>query len=102
MFAPTHKPAFAPDGVFYVLDAGNHRVQEFDRDRRFVRAWSVFRTGDTLFQEPTGIATGASGIVYVLRDGGDIVERYDSEGVVLGSFSLGLSEVNSTTGMAVD
>ncbi len=94
--------AFAPDGTFYVLDAGNHRVQQFDRERHFVRSWNVFRAGGTLFQQPSGIAVDASGTVYVLRDGGDVVERYDSEGVVVGSFSLGLSGVNSTTGMAVD
>ena len=100
--SPFGAVAFAPDGTFYVLDAGNHRVQQFDRERHFVRSWKVFRAGGTLFQQPSGIATGADGTVYVLRDGGDVVERYDSDGVVLGSFSLGLSEVGSTTGMAVD
>ena len=99
---PVGAVAFAPDGVFYVLDAGIHRVQEFDGDRRFVRAWSVFRTGGTLFEEPTAIAVDHSGTVYVLRDGGDTVERYASDGRVLGSFSLHLPDISSTTGLAVD
>ena len=28
--------AFAPDGSFWVADTGNHRVQHFDKDRRFL------------------------------------------------------------------
>jgi DNA-binding beta-propeller fold protein YncE len=34
--------ALAPNGDMYVVDSGNHRVQVFDRDGRYLRGWGGF------------------------------------------------------------
>jgi tripartite motif-containing protein 71 len=88
--------AFAPDGSFYVLDVGNHRVEHFDQQRHFVKAWGSFGSNAGEFIDPIGLAVGSDGVVYVLDDKRDVgghqllagvVERYDSNGTVLGSIT---------------
>jgi tripartite motif-containing protein 71 len=76
--------AFAPDGSFYVLDVGNHRVEHFDRERKFLKAWGSFGSDPGHFIYPIGLAVGSDAVVYVLDDKRDVVERFDSNGNVLG------------------
>ena len=52
---------FAPDGGFYVADFGNFRVQQFDKDRNFVRSIGAQGTGDGQFLGPVGMALDAQG-----------------------------------------
>ena len=78
--------AFAPDGSFYVLDVGNHRVQHFDANRTFLNTWGSFGTGPGQFSDPFSIAVDSKGVVYVADDNRNIVEKYDSTGKVVGSF----------------
>ncbi len=49
---PTADIVFAPDGAFYVADTGNFRVQQFDAQRTFVRAWGGFGKGNGQFAIP--------------------------------------------------
>ena len=93
--------AFAPDGSFYVLDVGNHRVQHFDTDRALLGPWGGRGNDAGHYNHPLGIAVDTSGVVYVLDDRRDVVERYDQTGKVLGSFSPGLVP-SSSNGMALD
>jgi tripartite motif-containing protein 71 len=77
--------AFAPDGSFYVLDVGNHRVEHFDKERTFIKDWGSFGSDPGEFIGPIGLAVDANSVVYVLDDKRDVVERYDADGTVLGS-----------------
>jgi hypothetical protein len=60
--------AFAQDGSFDVVDTGNLRVQQFDKDRHFVQAWGGQGTGEGQFREPLSIAIDGQGQLYVLDD----------------------------------
>jgi outer membrane protein assembly factor BamB len=97
--------AYAPDGTFYVLDVGNFRVEHFDAQRHLIKAWGGFGDTQGKFQEPVSIVVDATGVVSVLDDVRDVVEHYDQDGTVLGSFkahptsSSGLSTANS---LAID
>ena len=46
--------AFDGDGNFYVLDAGNHRVQKFGSDRSFLLAWGSEGEGTASSARPVG------------------------------------------------
>jgi outer membrane protein assembly factor BamB/class 3 adenylate cyclase len=79
--------AIESDGSFFVLDVGNGRVQKFDGQRRFVRAWGGFGDGPGMYRDPVGIAVAPDGSLYVLDDLRGVIERYDQDGKVLGSFN---------------
>jgi tripartite motif-containing protein 71 len=79
--------AFAPDGSFYVLDVGNHRIEHFDKERHFIKAWGSFGSDPGQFIDPIGMVVDSSGVIYVLDDKRDVVERYDTNGTVLGSIT---------------
>jgi tripartite motif-containing protein 71 len=78
--------AIEPDGSFFVLDVGNRRVQKFDAQRRFVRAWGGVGDGPGMYRDPIGIQVGPDGSLYVLDDVRGVIEKYDPDGKVLGSF----------------
>jgi tripartite motif-containing protein 71 len=79
--------AFAPDGSFYVLDVGNHRVEHFDRERKFISAWGGFGNNPGKFIDPIGLAVNSKGVIYVIDDKRNVVERYDPDGTVLGQIN---------------
>jgi sugar lactone lactonase YvrE len=72
--------AFRSDRGFYVADAGNFRVQQFDKDRKFVRAWGSFGTKDGQFTVLNDIVTDGSGHVYVLDGSRQDVQEFDADG----------------------
>jgi len=98
--------AFEPDGSFFVLDAGNMRVQKFDAQRTFVKTWGAFGPGPNQYQDPVGIAVGPDGRLHVLDDVRGVVETYDPAGKVLGTFdafkSVGGGGFNRANSLAVD
>jgi hypothetical protein len=77
--------AFTPDGGFYVGDTGNHRVQQFDKSRRFVRAWGTFGTGDGQFVQIVSVATDGK-TVYVGDGDRYDTQAFDSSGTFVRSF----------------
>jgi hypothetical protein len=78
--------AFAPDGSFYVADVGNYRVEKFDNNRKFVRAWGSFGTDNGQFANPKGIATDGK-TVYVSDDGNGM-QVFDADGGFLRRFDF--------------
>jgi eukaryotic-like serine/threonine-protein kinase len=85
--------AFAPDGSFFVLDVGNHRVQAFDAERTLIRAWGSFGNGVGQFIDPVGLAIDDTGNVSVLDDGRRVIETFDPSGTVLRTIKLFPAEV---------
>lgn len=55
----------AADGMLYVVDSGNFRVQVFDRDGRFVRAFGSIGRQFGNFARPREVAVDRHGVVYV-------------------------------------
>ncbi len=87
---------FLPDGSFLVGDKGNIRIQLFDRERRFVRAWI---SGDGEPSSPTGLALTADGEVLVVFNRRPEIQRFKPDGTFLGMISAGL---RTPQGICVD
>ena len=89
------------EGLVYVADTWNHRVQVFESDGTFLRKWGEYgltTSGDTwLLYGPRDIALDGEGRVFVTDTGNKRVMVYDwmgnylaqwgSEGILAGSFS---------------
>lgn len=72
--------AVGPDGLWYVADSGNHRVQVLDARGQYVRGWGSSGNGAGQFQEPWGIAVSQDGRVYVADTWNHRVQVFDLEG----------------------
>ena len=76
-----------PDGLAYVADAGNHRIQVFDADGRFLRGWGSFGAEPGQFNEPWGLAVDES-YVYVADTWNHRVQKFTLEGELVGSYGM--------------
>jgi len=90
--------AFAPDGSFYVLDSGNHRVQVFDEHRRFVRSWGTFGKEPGQFAETGGLVVDRDGNVVVVDNIRNVIETYKPDGTVVSTVTAFPPEANVATG----
>ena len=57
------------DGIVYVVDSGNHRVQVFSRDGEFLRKWGSKGSGDGQLLFPWGVMVDERGNVYITDTG---------------------------------
>jgi DNA-binding beta-propeller fold protein YncE len=71
--------AFA-NGLLYVTDTGNERVQVFTPEGQFVRMFGLPGSGEGELREPVGIAVGADGTVYVADSHNARIARFTAEG----------------------
>jgi DNA-binding beta-propeller fold protein YncE len=76
--------ALGPDGLLYVADACNHRVQVFTRDGELVRCWGQAGAGPGELSYPYDFAFGDKGVLYVVEYGNSRVQKFTAEGVSLG------------------
>jgi DNA-binding beta-propeller fold protein YncE len=92
-YAPSHDSiggiAFAPDGTFYTFDAGNLRIQHFDRGRKLLKTWGSFGAGPGQFAKPTSIAVGRDGLVYVADGARSDVQAFAADGTYLQTLATG-------------
>jgi len=68
--------AIGADGLVYVLEGGNHRVQVFQPDGTFVRQFGSFGSGPGQFLDPMRLAVDASGDVTVVDDAAQTVTMF--------------------------
>ena len=78
--------AVAPDGVAYVVDSVNGRIQCFYPDGSFISEWGSKGDGDGEFGHPSDIALGADGEVYVADHDNGRFQRFTADGEYLGSW----------------
>jgi streptogramin lyase len=77
-------------GLIYVADSGNNRIQVFNADGSFLRQWGsgcrldtgegCVEDGRGQFNEPWGIAVGPDGSVYVSDTWNGRVQKFDAQG----------------------
>jgi DNA-binding beta-propeller fold protein YncE len=99
-------------GNLYVLDAGNHRIQVFDANGRFVTMWGKQGSapGEFNFLRADGNKIGAVVLdsyenIYVADNANQRMQKFDNRGVFLmewGSHGTGDGQFLSPVGVAVD
>ncbi len=115
-------------GNVYVADTFDYRVQKFDANGNFLRAWGkdvkvggvtgyevclaadtckagVNGSGDGEFNLPHGIVVDAAGNVYVADTYNSRIQKFDSDGNYLGQWGSGgavAGQFNRPMGLAVD
>lgn len=110
-FGPTGI-AVGPDGIVYVADTWNHRIQKFSPDGKFLTKWGRYvslRQGETSgeagFYGPRGVVVDREGNIYVTDTGNRRVMVFDSTGRLIrqfGSFGNGAGQFNEPIGIAMD
>jgi DNA-binding beta-propeller fold protein YncE len=82
--------AFDASGGFYIVEAGVSRVEQFDKNRAFVKSWGSFGTGDGQFTLAIDIAIGPAGHVYVYDGGRHDVQEFDADGTFIRATAPGV------------
>ena len=72
--------AVGPDGLVYVSDVGNGRVQVFRPDGTFVRKFGSYGQGEGQFIRPYQLGADADGNVYVLDAGSFTLSKFGPAG----------------------
>jgi DNA-binding beta-propeller fold protein YncE len=93
------------DGNLYVSDTFNNRVEIFDADGNFVRAWGKAGDGPGYFARPKGIAVDADGHVWVADAVQDRVQVFTTEGQLLiwmGGHGTLPGQFDVLAGLAID
>jgi DNA-binding beta-propeller fold protein YncE len=71
------------DGLLYITDTGNERVQVFGPDGTFVRMFGMTGSGAGNLLEPVGIAVAVDGTVLIADSHNARIARFTSEGAPL-------------------
>jgi sugar lactone lactonase YvrE len=75
--------AVGEDGLVYVLEGGNRRIEVFEPDGTLVRGFGSFGDGPGQFRDPMSMTVDDAGNVYVIDDGTQTVQKLDPAGNLL-------------------
>jgi DNA-binding beta-propeller fold protein YncE len=104
-FAKPTGVAVDQDNNVYVSDTWNNRIEVFDADGRFIRAFGKAGDGPGYFARPKGIAIDSDGHVWVADGMQDRVQVYTPEGKLLiwmGGHGLLPGWFQSLVGLTID
>ena len=91
--------AVTAQGDIVVCDFGNHRIQEFGRDLRFLRRWGGLGEAAGQFKQPCGVAVGVDGLIFVADTWNHRVQVFSPEGEFVREWAAGFY---GPRGIAVD
>lgn len=97
--------AIGPEGEVYVTDTGNKRVQVFDAQGNYLRAFGGPGAGPGQMDEPVGIALSAAGEVYVADTWNRRIQVFTRDGVFVRQwrvFAWGTENPEEKPFLAVD
>ncbi len=89
--------AIGPDGLIYVADTANHRIQVFDADGRFVRGWGGSGAEAGQFNEPWGLAVDET-YVYVADTWNARIQKFTLAGEFVGAYGVSGSPAADDSG----
>ena len=104
-FAAPENVALDADANLYVTDMYNNRVEIFDADGNFIRAWGKSGDRPGYFSRPKGIAIDADGHVWVADGVMDMLQCYTAEGQFLmwmGGHGLFPGQFRALAGLYID
>jgi len=76
-FSRVRALALGPDGLLYIADACNHRIQVLTRDGGFVREFGTPGSAAGQLHYPYDLAFGPAGDLYVIERGNQRVQKFD-------------------------
>ena len=100
--------AVDPDGNVWVVDFGNNRLQQFDKDGGFLRIWGSKGTAAGQLTKPVDVAFDTLGRMYVSDNAGGYmdsgrVQRVERNGTVSASWRPHRpGSITNTQGLAID
>jgi DNA-binding beta-propeller fold protein YncE len=71
------------DGLLYVVDGGNFRIQVYDTEGKFVKTFGTIGLQSGQFARPKEIAADAQGNIYVIDTAFGNFQIFDRDGVLL-------------------
>ena len=77
------------NGLLYVADTGNHRVQVFRTDGTSVRIWGTHGTGNGQFNKPRGVTIDDDGLVYVVDTFNHRLQAFAHQGAFVNEWGQG-------------
>lgn len=104
-FAKPTNVAVDKDGNVYVADTWNNRIEIFDADGEFIRAWGKNGDGPGYFARPKGIAIDGDGHIWVADSVQDRVQVFTPEGrllIYMGGHGLYPGQFQSLINLTID
>jgi tripartite motif-containing protein 71 len=92
-------------GNAYVSDYGNHRIQKFNSNGKFITMWGKTGTRTGQFYNPQGVAVDSSGNAYVSDYGNHRIQKFNSNGKFItmwGKTGTRTGQFYNPQGVAVD
>ena len=80
--------AIGPNGLLYVTDTGNSRIEVFDGSGKFVRAFGSLGSGDGQLDNPIGIAARADGTIAVADTTNARIVLFNQDGQYQGAIAV--------------
>lgn len=77
--------AVSRNGIVYVADEGNNRIQSFRSDGTFVRMWGSLGAGPNQLKDPADVTVSQDGDVFVADQGNFRIQKFNSNGALLES-----------------
>jgi sugar lactone lactonase YvrE len=78
--------ALAPNGDLFVLDRGQHRVQRFNQEGKYLSKFGTKGTINGQFEGPVSIAIDATGNLYVSDRGNNRIQKFNESGTFVKAF----------------